>query len=119
MIKSVAYYIVEDDPSVINVLQDIVEDRNLGTVVGTSGEDGADIDEILMRKADIILVDTTSPSIAPVGEPAAAVVYSACGGDVDTVIINGKTVMAHRVVLTCDEEEAVDNVNQIARQILG
>lgn len=69
--------------------------------------------------ADIILVDTTSPSIAPVGEPAAAVVYSACGGDVDTVIINGKTVMAHRAVLTCDEEEAVDNVNQIARQILG
>ena len=54
MIKSVAYYIVEDDPSVINVLQDIVEDRNLGTVVGTSGEDGADIDEILMKKADII-----------------------------------------------------------------
>ena len=34
MIKSVAYYIVEDDPSVINVLQDIIEDRNLGTVVG-------------------------------------------------------------------------------------
>lgn len=61
MIKSVAYYIVEDDPSVINVLQDIVEDRNLGTVVGTSGEDGADIDEILMKKADIILVDFLMP----------------------------------------------------------
>ena len=61
MVKSVAYYIVEDDPSVINVLQDIVEDRNLGTVVGTSGEDGADIDEILMKKADIILVDFLMP----------------------------------------------------------
>ena len=61
MIKSVAFYIVEDDPSVINVLQDIIEDRNLGTVVGTSGEDGADIDEILMKKADIILVDFLMP----------------------------------------------------------
>ena len=61
MVKSVAYYIVEDDPSVINVLQDIIEDRNLGTVVGTSGEDGADIDEILMKKPDIILVDFLMP----------------------------------------------------------
>lgn len=61
MVKSVAYYIVEDDPSVINVLQDIIEDRSLGTVVGTSGEDGADIDEILLKKADIILVDFLMP----------------------------------------------------------
>lgn len=61
MVKSVAYYIVEDDPSVINVLQDIIEDRNLGTVVGTSGEDGADIDEILVKKPDIILVDFLMP----------------------------------------------------------
>ena len=49
MIRSVGYYIIEDDPSVINVLQDIIEDRNLGTVVGTSGENGADIEEILLK----------------------------------------------------------------------
>ena len=61
MIRSVGYYIIEDDPSVINVLQDIIEDRNLGTVVGTSGENGADIEEILLKKPDIILVDFLMP----------------------------------------------------------
>ena len=61
MIQSAAYYIVEDDPSVINVLQDIIEDRRLGTVTGTSGENGADIDEILVKKPDIILVDFLMP----------------------------------------------------------
>ena len=61
MIRSVAYYIIEDDLSVINVLQDIIEDRNLGTVVGTSGENGADIEEILLKKPDIILVDFLMP----------------------------------------------------------
>ncbi|MBO6150671.1 MAG: response regulator [Clostridium sp.] len=61
MIRSVGYYIIEDDLSVINVLQDIIEDRNLGTVVGTSGENGADIEEILLKKPDIILVDFLMP----------------------------------------------------------
>lgn len=54
-------YIVEDDPSVVNVLEDIIEDNELGTVIGTSGENGADIDEILIKQPDVILMDFLMP----------------------------------------------------------
>lgn len=54
-------YIVEDDLSVISILEDIIEDNDLGSVSGSSGENGADIDEILIRKPDVILIDYLMP----------------------------------------------------------
>ena len=54
-------YIVEDDASVIGVLQDIIEDNDLGEVCGTSSEGRADIDDILARNPDVVLVDFLMP----------------------------------------------------------
>lgn len=54
-------YIVEDDVSVISILEDIIEDNDLGTVCGRSGETPADVDEILSKNPDIILVDFLMP----------------------------------------------------------
>ena len=54
-------YIVEDDVSVISILEDIIEDNDLGTVCGSSGETPADVDEILSKNPDIILVDFLMP----------------------------------------------------------
>ncbi len=54
-------YIVEDDLSVISILEDIIEDNDLGSVSGSSGENGTDIDEILIRKPDVILIDYLMP----------------------------------------------------------
>ncbi len=54
-------YIVEDDVSVISILEDIIEDNDLGTVCGKSGEEPADVDEILSKNPDIILVDFLMP----------------------------------------------------------
>ena len=54
-------YIVEDDLAVISILEDIIEDNDLGSVSGSSGENGADIDEILIRKPDVILIDYLMP----------------------------------------------------------
>jgi two-component system response regulator YcbB len=58
-----AVYIVEDDPSVVEILTDIIEDHGLGTVCGTSGEKGADIAEILVKKPDVILIDFLLPGM--------------------------------------------------------
>ena len=48
-------YIVEDDMSVISVLQDIIEDNDLGIVCGTSEGRPADVDDILAKNPDIPL----------------------------------------------------------------
>jgi len=53
-------YIIEDDLSVIGILEDIVERNGLGTVCGDSG-DGLDLDHILALDPDIILTDLLMP----------------------------------------------------------
>lgn len=58
---SMEVYIVEDDMSVIQILQDIIEDHDLGEVCGTSGGAPADIDDIVARNPDVVLVDFLMP----------------------------------------------------------
>ena len=53
-------YIVEDDISVISILEDIVESNDLGTVCGDSGS-GLDLDKILALAPDLVLVDLLMP----------------------------------------------------------
>lgn len=54
-------YIVEDDLAVIRVLQNIIEDNDLGIICGTSRDGVTDLTEILVRKPDIILIDLLMP----------------------------------------------------------
>ena len=54
-------YIVEDDVTVINILEDIIEDNELGTVCGTTEGEPANVDEILALDPDVILVDFLMP----------------------------------------------------------
>ena len=54
-------YIIEDDLSVISVLEDIVEGNNLGTICGDSDGEPADLHEILALDPDLILVDLLMP----------------------------------------------------------
>jgi len=53
-------YIIEDDLSVIGILEDIVERNALGVVCGDSG-DGLDLARILALDPDLILVDLLMP----------------------------------------------------------
>ena len=54
-------YIVEDDVSIISILEDIIEDNELGEVCGTSEGGPADVEEILALNPDVILVDFLMP----------------------------------------------------------
>lgn len=54
-------YIVEDDISIINILEDIIESHDLGRVCGDSGGREADMEEVLALAPDIILVDFLMP----------------------------------------------------------
>ena len=59
-------------------------------------------------KADIIIIETNRPHLAPLGKAAPAVAYSAQAQDVRDVIVNGKILMRNRELKTLDEEKAMD-----------
>lgn len=54
-------YIIEDDVSIISILENIIENNDLGEVCGSSEGGPADVEEILARDPDIILVDFLMP----------------------------------------------------------
>lgn len=54
-------YIIEDDISVINILEDIVESGNLGEICGDCGGEPANVHEVLRARPDVVLVDFFMP----------------------------------------------------------
>lgn len=54
-------YIAEDDPSVIGVLEDILESSALGRVCGASEEGAPDPERIMVLDPDLVLVDLLMP----------------------------------------------------------
>ena len=54
-------YIIEDDPIIISILEDIVERSNLGKICGDTADSPLDLDQILAIGPDLILVDLLMP----------------------------------------------------------
>lgn len=54
-------FIIEDDISVIGVLEDIVEGSGLGSLCGDTGDGPPDLDQILSLDPDLILIDLLMP----------------------------------------------------------
>lgn len=54
-------YIVEDDSSVISILEDIVEREGLGALCGDTAEGPADLEHILAVDPDLVLIDLLMP----------------------------------------------------------
>ncbi|MBN2558656.1 MAG: amidohydrolase [Clostridia bacterium] len=71
------------------------------------------------NKADIILVDADGLHNVPMLNPVNAMVYSTSGADVDTVIINGRTVMENRRLMTMDEEKIRYNLKKSASELFN
>jgi 5-methylthioadenosine/S-adenosylhomocysteine deaminase len=69
-------------------------------------------------KADIILVDLNSPRMQPVWRAASALVYNANGGDVDTVIVDGRVLMQGKRVTCLDEAALLDECRWAAISLL-
>lgn len=69
------------------------------------------------KKADIIIVDAKKPHMVPMYNPYSQLVYSAGGGDVKDVIINGAIVYRDRQFTTLDSLEIMDEVKRCCRQI--
>ncbi|MBU0674372.1 MAG: amidohydrolase [Proteobacteria bacterium] len=69
------------------------------------------------RAADVIMLDLSAPHLSPRYDIPSLLTYSASGGDVSHVIINGRLVMADRKLLTIDLQETIKQVNLLAQTI--
>ncbi|HHY78465.1 MAG TPA: response regulator [Clostridiales bacterium] len=57
------YYIVDDDINIVKILSNIIEDNNLGEIVGFSNDGEAAYKEIIATNPDIVLVDLLMPKL--------------------------------------------------------
>lgn len=71
------------------------------------------------KKADIILLDMDYPGMVPSFNPVKNLVYGLGGGGaVDTVIVDGETLMEGRTVKTLDEGEIYKRAEEVGRGLL-
>ena len=68
------------------------------------------------KRADVITVEARQPHLTPLFDPVKALVYSASGGDVRDVVIDGRLVMRDREVLTVNEAALLIQADQVARR---
>lgn len=68
-------------------------------------------------KADIAIINLNKPHLTPIYNEFSHLVYTVNGGDVDTVLINGKIVMRNGHLLTIDENKVIERVEGIAVRI--
>ncbi|MCL4458484.1 MAG: amidohydrolase [Chloroflexi bacterium] len=71
------------------------------------------------KKADLVIIDMDKPHLTPCPNPVSGLVYSACGGDVDTVLIDGKVVVKDGHVLILDEEQILAEARRRAQALLA
>lgn len=70
------------------------------------------------KRADLVIADLRNVHAAPVHHPISALVYSAVGQEVETVIVDGRVVMENRRVLTVDEPSLLVQAQRAADSLL-
>lgn len=70
------------------------------------------------KNADIVIVDMKASGMSPAILPVKNLIYSATSTCVDTVIINGKTVMEDRKLTTLDEKKVVEEAEKQVWRLL-
>jgi 5-methylthioadenosine/S-adenosylhomocysteine deaminase len=69
------------------------------------------------RKADIVILDRTSPMLAPVVDGYGILAYSANGACVDTVIIDGRVVIEEGRLTTLDGGQIVARAQSVSDKL--
>jgi 5-methylthioadenosine/S-adenosylhomocysteine deaminase len=69
------------------------------------------------KKADIVLLDSRAPTMAPMIDGYGVLVHSASGHDVDTVIVDGKVVLAGGRLTLADGDAIVAKAQKVARAL--
>lgn len=64
------------------------------------------------KKADVVIVDLDTPLAVPVHRVPSALVYNANSRDVDTVIVDGVTLMKEKEIMFLDEKMLMNQARQ-------
>ena len=59
------------------------------------------------KKADLVVIDLDRLHTTPSPNPISSLVYTATGGEVDTVVVDGQILVEQRQLLTLDEDEVM------------
>lgn len=70
-------------------------------------------------EADLQIIDCDQPAMWPLGEPSAALVYSADGNFVESLMVAGRWLMRKRELLTIDEEKVKHDSLRSAAKLNG
>lgn len=71
------------------------------------------------KKADMVLLDFNKPHLTPYRHPLSHIVYSAVGGDADTVICNGQILMQDKELSILDEKEVMLQAEEAVKDLLS
>ena len=71
------------------------------------------------KKADIVLLDSSAPTLAPIVDGYGVLVHSASGHDVDTVVIDGRIVLAGGKLTQADGGAIVAEAQKVATKLWG
>jgi 5-methylthioadenosine/S-adenosylhomocysteine deaminase len=66
------------------------------------------------KKADIVLLDSRAPTLAPMIDGYGVLVHSASGHDVDTVIVDGRVVLVDGKLTLADGDAIVASAQKVA-----
>jgi 5-methylthioadenosine/S-adenosylhomocysteine deaminase len=107
--------LISKDPTVINARQAL----EMATIGGARAiHQEKEIGSLEAgKRADLIVVDMTSPHQTPIYNVYSQLVYATKASDVETVLINGKVVMQDRRVLTIDEATVRSKANEYRDRI--
>jgi len=95
-----------------------IEGITMATKNGALAMGRSDIGEIKPGNlADLVILDLDRPNMQPLNDPIAALVYSANGSEVETVIVGGNVLMDNREFLTIDSEKVVYEVSKTCERI--
>jgi len=107
---------VNCDPTVVPAGQIL----RAATIDGMTGLGFIDSGKVAVgMEADLQILNTANPSMTPLGNPIAAVVYSANGSLVESLMVSGTMLMRNRELLTLDEEKVLHNAKMSANFIYG
>lgn len=68
-------------------------------------------------KADLVILDIEMPQFYPRNNLVSALIYSANGSEVETVIINGSIVMEDRKLCLVDEQQVYSEIEKIRERL--
>ncbi len=69
------------------------------------------------KRADLVVVSTSSARLTPIYDPVSHLVYATHGDDVRTVMVNGRLLMRDRKMLTLDEPAVLAEARKLSLSV--